>query len=252
MMRRLYCRFQIALCFLSIAKLPAFREEPFEPKELAASFVFFPLVGALLGAITVALIALGAQRLPSFPLAAWLVALWSLLTRGLHLDGLADCADGIGGAYEPERRLLIMKDSRVGAFGVIAILMDLLLKTGLLQVLIERHAWGPILVIPNLSRLAMVLAAVKSTYARRQGGLGKPFLEHMQRRHWLGACTLALVLTLPVLGPPSIVYFASTLAVVVVIRYFSSRLLGGITGDVLGATNEISEIALLTLAVLCS
>lgn len=249
MIGTLYSRFNIALSFLTLAKLPEFRTRPFDPKELASSFAFFPLVGAFLGSIAIALIVLGSHRLPAFPLAVWLVAIWSLLTRGLHLDGLADCADGIGGAYEPDRRLIIMKDSRVGAFGVIALVVDLVLKAGLLEVLVARNALGAVLVVPCLSRLAMVLAAARGTYARPEGGLGKPFLQHMRHRDWLGASALALALAVPAVGAPALLYFALTLVVVAAVRYLSSRTLGGITGDVLGATNEISEIVLLTLAV---
>lgn len=246
---KLYLQFNLALSFLTVFKLPEWRATPFDPRNLAACLFFFPLVGAILGGIALALVVFGTAHLGALPLAAWLVACWSGLTRGLHLDGLADCADGFGGAYEPAKRLLIMKDSRVGAFGVIALTLDLLLKTSLIAALIEQRQPGAMFIAPCLSRLAMVLCAVNSHYARAEGGLGQPFLDHLSRRHWLGASVLGLVPVILASGLQAIPQVLVLLLVVGLVRRLSRRALGGITGDVLGATNELAEIASLTCAL---
>lgn len=112
-------------------------------------------------------------------LAVLVAALLAFLTRGLHLDGLADVADGFGGGYTRERRLEIMKDSRTGPLGALALIFAVLFKVAALHTLIPAHCWTGMLLAPVLSRLAMVLGAYRMPHARKAGGLATPFLEAM-------------------------------------------------------------------------
>lgn len=244
----MWSHFGTALSFLTLFRLPFTSPRTLTPQELAESFSFFPPVGLILG-FCYALPARALSALvPSLLLAVAITALTAVLTRALHLDGLADLADGVGGGYNPERRLEIMKDSRTGAFGALAIALAVAFKVAALDAVIRAEAFLPLLLVPVVSRLAMVLAAYRSPYARKEGGLGKPFLEHIARRHLLTALGLTAVsafLVQPVFGLFALALAAGT---VPAFRLLCRRWLGGMTGDALGALNEIVEVLLLSAA----
>ncbi len=243
--------FTTALAFLTILRLPSNQPDVLSPRDLAKSFSFYPVVGLLLGVCWLTAAYFLRHAAPPLLLAAILTTLMTLLTRALHLDGLADMADGIGGGYTPERRLEIMKDSRTGAFGAIALVLALIIKVAALQAIIQNANWTPLLVIPALSRFSMVLMAYRSPYARKEGGLGRAFLENMTIREVLAAAITAstLMLLLPLKLMPY--YAVAFLLGAFLLRQIATKSLGGITGDVLGATNEVSEIVLLSIAACC-
>ncbi len=239
----------LALTFLTIWPFP--RGLQANAAQLAAAMVWFPLVGALLGAV-LWLAAAGLMHLVTPLIAAALtLTLLVVATRGLHLDGLADTIDGLGGGHTPERSLAIMKDSAVGAFGVLGLVSVLLIKFALLAHVLGTGSLPALVVFPVAGRWAMVALAYVSPYARREGGLGEAMTLGVSARHFLAA-TLMAVLIAGVAGGA-----AGLLALVAVggltwlaSRWFRRRL-GGITGDVLGATNEVGEaVALLLLVVL--
>lgn len=237
----------LALSFLTVFRLPGTRCASPEPQDLAGSMAWFPLVGLVLGAVTA-----GAARLiaggPTWPAATAVVALMALLTRGLHLDGLADLADGIAGSHTRERRLEIMKDSRVGTFGVLALVFAVLFKVAAIEVLMSRQSWIPLLLVPAMSRLGMVLAAYRMAHARKAGGLAQPFLEHLHARQVWTAVFLG---TAPLLAwdfRSGALCLLLLLLCVGLFRTMAARCLGGTTGDVLGAVNEVVEISLFFLS----
>jgi adenosylcobinamide-GDP ribazoletransferase len=244
--------FALALSFLTIFRVPLYPSRSAGPKELAASFAWFPVVGVLLGGIWALLMAVLRPQLPPLLVAVLLVLVMAVLTRGLHLDGLADLADGVGGGYTPQRRLEIMKDSRIGTFGATALLLILALKIAALSALVSAAQWQALLLTPLLSRLAMVLGAYRSIYPRPEGGLGKSFCEQLNLAQVGVALSLALVATLAIAAVLGGIMLLSMLACVGLLRLGSRRWLGGTTGDVLGALNEIAEAVLLTVAVLAT
>ena len=217
-------------------------------EDLARSFSFFPVVGFLLGGCCWATGILLRTWVPPLLLAVLITTLLAVLTRGLHLDGLADLADGVGGGYTPERRLQIMKDSRSGAFGVLAIALAVAFKVAALHTLVTARDWPSVVLIPVLSRFAMVLGAYRMPYARPEGGLGKPFIEFITHRQPLTAAILSVVLSFLINPWLALPYLTMVLVCVALLRRLTCRWLGGITGDVLGALNETTEIALLFLA----
>ena len=236
--------FNTALSFLTILKLPRTDQRLATPEELAAGFSFFPLVGLILGAcclLTAVLFrSFAPQPLPALAVTAAL----AVLTRGLHLDGLSDLADGIWGAYTQERRLEIMKDSRIGAFGALALIFAVLFKAASIYLLLQHGFTLSLLVVPMLSRTGMALAAYNAPYARKEGGLGKPFLEKMTPGHLATACFTAAALLL-VLAPFQAIPLALVAtALALFLKRAAIRALGGITGDVLGAVNELGETIL--------
>jgi adenosylcobinamide-GDP ribazoletransferase len=237
----------IALAFGFLTILPVFgsRGREASPRELAASFSAFPLVGGALGLLLYVPAMLLSAWTPLPILAVLLTLAIALLTRFLHLDGLADLADGLWGGYTAERRLEIMKDSRTGSFGAAALSLILLLKAASLHALLTLHAWPVIFMAPVFSRYAMVLAAHRSPYARKEGGLGRSFLEHMTTADLLRAAAVAAGLSLPVAPLEAVLLMVTATAVAWAVQRLAIHMLGGVTGDVLGAVNEITEAVLL-------
>jgi len=244
--------FSTALSFLTVYSLPWSGDASSTPRDMAASFASFPLVGAFLGLGGLIPALLLSSVAPALVSAAIVVIFHAVSTRGLHLDGLADLADGLGGGFSPERRLEIMKDSHIGAFGTIALILALLLKTVSIAALIEHHAWAGLVMAPLLSRLSMVLTAYRSPSARSQSGLGRLFLDHMS----VGDVRLAAVWAagLSFLPAPWLALAAVPvmLATVGALRFVTRRALGGVTGDVLGAASEITEALVLATAACVS
>ena len=238
--------FPLALTFLTIFPWP--RLPLAEGEDLTRSMAWFPWVGAILGlAYGAAWLGL-ARVLPDTAAAAVLLALSVCLTRGLHLDGLADTADGLLGGQTAEARLSIMKDSRLGALGGVALILCLLLKFALILGAADRGLILAFLLFPVVSRWGMVLLAYLAPYARPEGGLGQAMVSGVGRQTLLCATAGAFILTLAVGRLAGLAAMAAAAGATWLLSYCFTRQLGGITGDTLGATNEILEI--LTLLVL--
>jgi adenosylcobinamide-GDP ribazoletransferase len=242
--------FIFAWHFLTTIPLSRTHHEPTAP-ELAASMAWYPVVGLLIGGglITVDL-ALGAVCEAGVVNALLIVAL-VLLTRGLHQDGLADTLDGLAGGRTPEERLPIMRDPRVGAIGATGLFLSLILRYAGLAALPAEMRSPALLYMPAVGRWAMVTLAWASPYARPEGGLAAPFLTHLSWRH-VAISTAVLAVGLAAgLGAVGalLVLTAGTLVVLAAWRAFRGWF-GGITGDTLGAANEVIEILFLLLAPL--
>ena len=216
------------------------------PHELAASMAWYSTVGLLIGGLLV---------LADVGLRAWvaaevdnvlLIVLLVLLTRGLHQDGLADTVDGLAGGRTVEDRLRIMRDPRVGAFGATALFLSLLLRYAGLLALPSAVRLPVLLCMPALGRWAMVSLAWASPSARRDGGLAASFLTHLSWHHVLvSSFVLAVALTIALGGSMAVATMGLAMLLLVLIRQRCLTLLGGVTGDVLGATNELVEILFL-------
>jgi adenosylcobinamide-GDP ribazoletransferase len=216
---------------------------------LGAALPYFALVGALLGAALAGaawLLEL-AVRWPAGE--ALLVVLGgAILTRGLHLDGLADWADGFGGGTTREQTLAIMKDPRKGAFGVAALILLLLAKWVALERLAALNMLSWLLAVLVVSRTAMVWLAARFPYARAEGGTAAPFVRDA-RGHHLWICVFcAAVLLVAVFGPAGLLpLVAGVLGAQLFGRWCLLRV-GGVTGDLLGACGELTEVFLLLAA----
>lgn len=237
--------FLVACQFLTVC--PWFRVIDPSAEEIAEASAFFPLVGVLLGAILSLVNWLLAPYVPVEFLSALLVTLLALLTRGLHLDGLADTFDGLGAGGDREHVLTVMDDSRTGVFGVLAIVLVIAFKLRAIAFLNDGR-WQALLIAPVLGRWAMVVLGYKSQPARE--GLGKTIVQHMRGQDLLIATIICLTLVLLFSGRPGV-------GVVMVIFIFSlgckrylHRRIGGVTGDTFGAVGELSETSALVLLAL--
>lgn len=215
-----------------------------EGKTQSGTLFWFPFVGALLGAGSVAVSQL---PLPPLVVASLVVSLQAYLTRGFHLDGLCDVSDGFGGGWDRERTLAIMKDSHVGAFGVIALVCTLLVQVSAIASLLS--LWPMLLFAPMAGRFMQVVACTTSPYARKEGGTAHLLVTQAKGRHAVGPA-LQMLLFLVVLGvtdSPSFYPAAGALVLsslmLLFLRARSRARLGGVTGDVLGAIEVLCETA---------
>jgi adenosylcobinamide-GDP ribazoletransferase len=219
---------------------------------LAASLPFFPAVGALVGLIVAAV--LYGLSLMGWPagagISAMIVVLW--VTRGLHVDGLADVTDAFGGGRTRERRLEIMKDPHTGAFGVMAIVADLLLKAAALAQLAAMHQWALVVIPFIVSRTGLVLLAVSLPYARTEGGKAGGFVDGARPLHFVLALLAAMACCLAASGIAGVVLLLQGLAVIVLLRVWMKHHFGGVTGDLLGTSNEVVETGLLAFLAFIS
>ena len=219
-------------------------------RNLSNSRAFYPAVGLLMGLLLVG-VEEGSSRLFLDPVTAGLlVATMVIVTRALHLDGLMDVCDGIFGGFTPERRLEIMRDSRVGAFGVVGGVTVLLLKYAALLsllVLAEPGKEWALLLFPALSRWTMVVLLGVFPYVRAQG-LGSPFHGSNVKISTTVAGLTALAAAVLLGGFAGLGLFLGAMALALFMGWKMAKSLGGLTGDTYGAPNEIIEMAVILVA----
>lgn len=215
----------------------------------------FPVAGLIVAALP-ALVLLLLQFGDALLVSLLALALMTLLTGALHEDGLADTADGLGGGRDKDHALLIMKDSRIGAYGVVALVLSFGLRAAALAALFRQDAVAAalgIIAVASVSR-ALMVAHWRALPSARESGVAASagFPEDGARNVALfTGAAIALVLLVPVLGLPKVLLslIAAALAGFGFTR-FAARKLGGHTGDTIGATQQLSEIAMLaTLAL---
>jgi adenosylcobinamide-GDP ribazoletransferase len=240
--------FLMAFSFLTI--LPVGRTGQASEKELARSMALYPFVGLLIGL----LLALGYYLFSFFlpkPLVLWLlIALLSILTRALHLDGFADTIDGLASGGTREKILEVMRDSRIGAFGVIGLILLIGAKYLALDHISAPSLPYALVTMIVMGRNSMVLVCYRSTYARSVGGLAKPFTENLGAREVIFSSASALIISILLMGIKGAVIFLGVGLFSLGYRLFFKRRLGGVTGDILGAANELAELICLLLLVI--
>ena len=222
-----------------ISGLPLGKLRPFDPKGI---IINFPLAGLAIGLILALFDRLAISLWPPAVAAALDVALLAIITGGFHLDGLADAADGLYGQREREKSLAIMKDSRVGAMGLIAVVCLLLTKASALGAL-DDSRFLALCIVPAYARGAMIFGMRFLSYARGEEGTGSAFFETELTLRDFRYLMVPVILSL-FLGwrglLANLVFAAVTAALLAIYR----KKLGGITGDLLGAMAEIMETAL--------
>ena len=233
------------LTILPVGQIPLSEE-----KELARSMAFFPLVGLVIGL----LLALGYYLLSflfSKSLVLWLtIGLLALLTRGLHLDGFADTMDGLGSGGPREKILEVMRDSRIGSFGVISLILLIGAKYFTLDQIPIPSIPYTLILMTVMGRNAMVLVCYRSAYARFSEGLGKPFTENLGVREVTFSSLSAFGIALLTMGIKGILVFLGISLFSLVYRFFFIKKLGGVTGDILGGANELTELLCLIFLII--
>jgi adenosylcobinamide-GDP ribazoletransferase len=214
---------------------------------LGGSVAFYPVVGAALGSFMVGVHLMGSEVFPDGVLRPALVVLLIILTGGLHLDGLADVCDGFYAGRTKADALRIMKDPHHGTMAVVGISSVLLMKVVLLSSLPAAVLCSALLIFPVIGRGGMVWGMWMAPYARPEGGTGEMFFRTLRGHHVWIATVLLGVWVMLFAGWPGVVLLLLAAGATQLFVGYCGRRIGGMTGDTLGALNELLE--LLTLAL---
>ena len=243
-------RLLAALRFLTVFPLPGGKDDA---RYLAESVPYFPVVGLLLGTVGAGCAWLIGRLFPAPVGAVLLTGLLAGFSGGLHLDGLADTADGFLSSRPQEQILVIMRDSRIGAMGVVALVLLLMLKAGALAALHPVDLVPALLLMPLAGRCAIVILMALLPYARSEGGLAGVFYRQHSRKaaFWAAACFILACLL--VLGwQRTLVLSMVNLLLLTGFARLCRGVIGGATGDTLGAGCELCELGVaLGLTVSC-
>ncbi len=232
----------LAIRFLTIVPVPG--RQAAGPSALGRAAWWFPIVGLLLG-IALAVGGRGADALfPPLVAAALLVTGWKVATGGIHLDGVADCLDGLAGS-DPARRLAIMRDSRIGVFGAAGLILLCLLTVAALAALAASLRLRVLVLAPVIGRVAPLLAGAWLAPATPGQGLGAAFAAGLSRGAGPAHVVASGVLAAWLLGIGGVAVAAAAWSLALLAAAFVARRLGGLTGDVLGAVVEVAELGTL-------
>ncbi len=244
--------FIAALRFLTVIPFPIRRQ--ITPEETGNSVVFYPVVGLIIGLILFALWWL--LEFLAWPLSTvFLIVVLILLNGALHLDGFIDTCDGLAGNKPAEERLRIMKDSRVGAFGVIGAALLILVKfVSLDSLVLEKVFSSSLILMPVFGRWAMVYAIVAFPYARSDG-LGTMVKKYATWKKFSFATIITVALAIGIGAWLKIPYFylvcpaivGGIWLITVLWAWYLRRKFGGLTGDCYGAICEVAEVGLLII-----
>ena len=216
-----------------------------EAERFSSALFWFPVVGLFLG-----LLQAGAgyvAMLSGWPELAALLVLFAgvLLTRGMHADGFADMADGFFGGRDVESRLRIMKDPSVGSFGAIGLILLFLFKSIVLVKLLAFGVYPWIVSGVLLARLVQVALASMLPYARREGGTAAGFVDGAGIQHFVAAFLVSFLILLLLMNGEMLssgIGLSAAIVGAVMLSLLTMKKIGGVTGDVLGASSELTEV----------
>ena len=217
------------------------------PLPLSTAVPWFPVVGAGIGAAVAGIYAGAEWGLPPVPAAALAVAFGLVLTGAFHLDGLADVADAVAGGSTRERRLEILDDSRLGTFGTAAVALQLMIQATAIAALAPADALSALVAAHALGR-GGAIAVMGLGRPAKEHGLGVDYLADLTTRQVVVGVTLGVAST-SLLGWAGLSAIGAAMMVIATVMVIADRAFGGISGDVLGASEQLTETAVLLVAV---
>lgn len=203
--------------------------------------VWYPLVGLVIGALAWVVWTVTMLIFPPWVAAVITLIVWVMLTGGLHLDGLADCCDGLLASTSVERRLEIMKDPHIGTFGVVGLILVLFLKAAVLASLTPASSFS-VLLAASLARFCILPVGLMKQ--ARPSGMGADFASGFRRSYILWSAIIPLGIAV-LLGIRGVVSLLAGLGASILILLFVRSRIGGVTGDVFGMTVEVVEAVVL-------
>ena len=231
-----------AFQFLTI--FPTLIKRPFTSREMGKAVAWFPLVGLALGGLLYVLAAWESRIFSAEIVAVLTLGAWVIFTRAFHLDGLMDTCDGLFGGFSVERRLEIMKDSRMGAFGVAAGILILLLKYAALISLSARDLMPALVISTTLGRWTSPLVIFTFPYVR-ETGTGRAMKENVSLREVMIASGIALAVSWGFAAARGLWLMAVAALLAFGLGFYFMRLLEGLTGDNYGTVTELTEVLIL-------
>lgn len=240
--------FVIALQFLTM--IPVTINRAVKSRDIARAMAYFPVIGMMIGVLTAAVYTLLTPVLAEPVCDLMAIVFMIMITGNMHGDGLMDSADGLFSGKPRERVLEIMRDSRNGSHGVTAGVVVILARFVLLGQIAPEFKWQALVLIPAVGRWAQVYCATLYDYARTGGGTGG-FTEYVGFREITWASLTVLIPVILLLKMNSVIVVGFVLAGTAFVGWYMSRKIGGVTGDTLGAINELAEVfALLALQII--
>lgn len=234
--------FLLAVQFLTIIPVKA----GFSAKKTAGAVVFFPVIGLLLGLILAGTNILMAKAgFDTLLSSAATIVLLVVLTGGIHMDGLADTADALASGKDRKKQLKIMRDPHIGSMGALALVCVIVLKIILLNGIPSPVKPAALILMCVLGRWAMVFIMHNFTYARKNGK-AKIFMQGLNRKKLFFASLFATTAALIIYGVKGLVVMAPAAVLVYIAGRLISNKMGGITGDVIGTANELTEVLILS------
>lgn len=207
------------------------------------------MVGVIIGLLLAGLNWLLGWFLPMAVVHVLLIVFLAVISGALHLDGLADTCDGIAGGKTPEERWQVMRDSRVGSFGIVGVCCLLLVKYISLNNVPETLLMATLVLMPVVSRWAMVYAIFVYPYAK-PSGLGKVFKQGVNWLKFVMATLIALAVAVILARLAGLAIMVGIWIIVVIMATYLKRKFSGLTGDTYGAINEVAEVCVLLLVCL--
>lgn len=238
--------FLVAIQFLTI--LPVRIAGELKPDTYGKALFFFPVVGALIGSMLAA-IAVIFGFLPDIVVAGLVVIGSAVITGGIHLDGFADTCDGFYGGKSKERALDIMRDSRIGVMGIIGVVGILLLKFASFYSMPRAYLWKALIVMAVWGRFCQAMVCSLSRYARQEGK-AKFFIERAPKRNLFLPSAFTFGISYFLMGWDAIFPLVLSLPIIFFFVRYSNKKISGMTGDTIGAVNEIAEVSMLLFCIL--
>lgn len=221
---------------------------PVSNKGLKSSASFFPLAGLFVGGILVSVHFLCSFLFPKLVVDVLVIITLVFITGGLHLDGFADTLDGFYAGKNKNTILKIMDDVHIGAMGAIGIFCIIIIKFATIHAVPQKILYPALLLFPVLSRWSLVFACITFKPSKDEG-LGKIFIDTVSKKDFLAATITAFLISIILFKLKGILILIATLFITLLFLRFVVKRINGITGDILGALNEICEI--FVLLILC-
>jgi len=237
-----------ALQFLTIIRVS--RNLEMTEKQLAGSMAWFPLVGLVVGLILAGVRYVTDMVLPSAVADVMVIITLVVVAGCLHLDGLADTVDGLAGGKDREKILAIMRDSQIGSFAVVALILALLLKVVALIEVPAHMKYRALLVMPVVGRWSTVQLASCFRYARSEPGVAQAFTQFVGKKELVVSSLITAAIVIGLFLWHGVLIVAIIGGFTMLVGLFFKRRIGGVTGDIMGAACELVEV--LTLLLLCA
>ncbi|MCQ9205718.1 MAG: adenosylcobinamide-GDP ribazoletransferase [Omnitrophica bacterium] len=237
--------FLIALQFLTI--LPVNIKSEIKSQDFGKSLLYFPLVGVLIG-LFLSAVSLTWHFLPQVVSSALIILASIIISGAIHLDGFADTCDGFYGARTKAKMLEIMRDSHIGVMGVSAIACVLLLKFSLILAIQKNFLSTTLILMTASSRWSQSFACSISNYARRNGK-AKYFIEYARKKDFFMGTLFIIGLFLLLMKLKGLIVLATFIPLIFLCINYLRKRIGGMTGDTIGATNEIAEVLILLICL---
>ncbi|AUM98305.1 adenosylcobinamide-GDP ribazoletransferase [Clostridium botulinum] len=231
-------------------RIPVNKNLQCEKENFRRGAFFLPVVAFIIGGIEFLIYLALKNFLPPNVIIVLLILFTAMITGGLHMDGLADTCDGFFSLRDKERIIEIMKDSRMGAFGTIAMIINLLLKYQLLYSLVLKDCSIAIILAPVIGRISILFLCLSKRTAKKNGS-GNIFIGNMNKPIIFLITIIALAMNTYFLGLKiTIISFIAVLIITYLFYLLCLNKINGLTGDTLGACNELGEITFLLILLM--